>query len=291
MKLGGYSAAPLAAANDETVVFEDHVVFWTYYPDDPRERENPPRPPALNAQDGEVSHSYSRYCDQPMDWRTRLLGFAGTGAIMVLVLAAALFTWKVVHPPVMTTSQSLTVVELRPLAAPSEPVRNVAPGPEQVEKQEAELEAVPEPIPVPMVQLASPSMSAREVREPDNITDPGPAVPETTAPKSIAAPTVNRLSSDARPNWEGTILAHLERFRRYPARARAARQQGTITIRFRMNKAGMVLSSTIVKKSGYYDLDQAALDTLKRAQPLPAIPAEMGDEVELTIPVEFQLRR
>ena len=109
--------------------------------------------------------------------------------------------------------------------------------------------------------------------------------------RTFAAPTVNRLSSDARPNWEGTILAHLERFRRYPARARAARQQGTITIRFRMNKAGMVLSSTIVKKSGYYDLDQAALDTLKRAQPLPAIPAEMGDEVELTIPVEFQLRR
>lgn len=289
MKLGGYSAARLAAANDETVLFEGHVVFRTYYPDNPRERESPPLPPAVS--DGEVSPNYSRYCDQPMDWRTRLFGFGGTASIIGLVLAAVLFTWKVVHPPVITTSQSLTVVELQPLAAPSEPVRNLAPGPEQVEKQEAELEAVPEPMPVPIVQLAPPSMSAREVREPVNITDPSPAVPETTAPKSIAAPTVNRLSNDARPDWKGTILAHLERFRRYPARARAARQQGTITIRFRMNKAGMVLSSTIVKKSGYYDLDQAALDTLKRAQPLPAFPADMGDEVELTIPVEFQLRR
>ena len=284
MKLGGYSAARLAAANDETVLFEGHVVFRTDYPDSPRERESPSLPPA--ASDGEVSRNYSRYCDQPMDWRTRLFGFGGTASIVGLVLAAVLFTWKVVHPPVMTNSRSLTVVELHPPAAPPEPVRNVAPGPEQVEK-EAELEAVSEP----MVQLTSPSMSTREVRETVNITDPGPAVPETTAPKSITAPTVNRLSNDARPNWEGTIVAHLERFRRYPARARAARQQGTITIRFRMNKAGMVLSSIIVKKSGYYDLDQAALDTLKRAQPLPAIPADLGDEVELTIPVEFQLRR
>jgi protein TonB len=291
MKLGGYSATQLAAANDETVLFENHVVFRTYYPDAPRERENPPRPPALSAQEGEVSHSYRRYCDQTMDWRTRLLGLAGTGSIMGLVLTAALFTWTIVHPPVETTSQSLTVVELQPLAAPPEPVREVAPGPERAKKQDAEPEPAIEPMPVPMVQLPPPSVAAREVREMVKITDPGPAVPETTAPKSVAAPAINRLSNDARPNWEGTILAHLERFRRYPARARAARQQGTITVRFRMNKAGMVLSSAIVKRSGYYDLDQAALDTLKRAQPLPAIPADMGDEVELTIPVEFQLRR
>ncbi|EQB11104.1 energy transducer TonB family protein [Sphingobium lactosutens] len=57
-----------------------------------------------------------------------------------------------------------------------------------------------------------------------------------------------------------------------------------------MNRTGMVLSSVIVKKSGSFDLDQAALDTLKRAQPLPAIPADRPDVVELTIPVEYNLR-
>ncbi|WP_082813378.1 energy transducer TonB [Sphingopyxis terrae] len=31
-----------------------------------------------------------------------------------------------------------------------------------------------------------------------------------------------------------------------------------------MNRSGMVLSSAIVKKSGSYDLDQAALDRLNR---------------------------
>lgn len=291
MKPGGYRAAQLAAANDETALFEGHVIFRTCYPEDPPSRGDTPPAPVAKLESGDASPSRSRYCDQPMDWRTRFFGLAGTASIIGMVLAGALFTWKAIYEPVRATSQSLTVVELQPLAAPPEPIRDVALGPEQVEKQEVEPESFTEPIPASLVQLAAPAISARDTQEPVKIVDPGPAVPETTAPKSVAAPTANRLSNDARPNWEGLILAHLERFRRYPARARAARQQGTITIRFRMNKTGMVLSSAIVKKSGYYDLDQAALDTLKRAQPLPGIPAGMGDEVELTIPVEFQLRR
>lgn len=291
MKPGGYRGAQLAAANDEVALFEGHVVFRSYHPDNVKRQETTSRSPVASPPDAEVLDRHSRYCDQPMDWRTRLFGLAGTASIIGLVLAAALFTWKAVYQPVPATSRPLTVVELQPLAARPEPVRNVAPGPEQVEKQEAEPESVPEPMPVPMVQLPSPTMSAREGREPVKIIDPGPAVPETTAPQNIAAPTARRLSNDARPNWEGIILAHLERFRRYPARARAARQQGTVTVRFKMNRDGMVLSSAIVTKSGSFDLDRAALDTLQRAQPLPAIPAGMPDEVELTVPVEFYLTR
>ncbi|WP_255265987.1 energy transducer TonB family protein [Sphingopyxis terrae] len=290
MKPGNYRGAQLAAANDGATLFEDHVVFRTCCPDSPLQRGNTSPVPVASPQLAEFSRSYSRYCDQPMDWRTRLFGIAGTAAVIGLVLAAALFTWTTVYQPVRATSPPLTVVELQPLAAPPEPVRNVAPGREQVEKQEAELEPVTEPIPIPLVQIAAPTMSARDLRAPVKIVDPGPAVPETTAPKSVAAPTADRLSNDVRPDWEGLILARLERYRRYPARARAARQQGTVYVRFKMNRSGMVLSSAIVKKSGSYDLDQAALQTLDRAQPLPAIPADRPDVVELTIPVEFFLR-
>lgn len=291
MKPGGYRGTQLATANDETSLFAGHVVFRSYHSESPPQREEAAVVPAPSPQPAEPAHRYSRYCDQPMSWGTRLFGFAGTTSIIGLVLAAALFTWKAVYQPIRSTSQPLTVVELQPLAAPPEPVRNVAPGPEQVEKREAEPEPVPEPMPMPLVQLPAPSTPAREVRKPVEITDPGPAVPETTAPKSVAAPAARQLSNNARPDWEGLILAHLERFRRYPARARAARQQGTVTVRFKVNRAGMVLSSSIVTKSGSFDLDRAALDTLQRAQPLPAIPADRPDIVELTIPVEFYLAR
>ncbi|MDX3911596.1 MAG: TonB family protein [Sphingobium sp.] len=284
-----YRGGQLAAANDEASLFAGYVVFRTYHADRPPHWET--SRPAPGPCPAETTRGYSRYCDQPTSWSTRLFGFAGSASIAGLVLAAALFTWKVVYQPVRSTSQPLTVVDLAPLAAPPEPVKQVAPGPEQFEKQEARPEPEPDVVvPVPMIQLPSASQAAQKKVDPVEVVDPGPPVPETTAPKSIAAPTASRLSNDARPNWEGLILAHLERFRRYPARARAARQQGTAYVRFTMNRAGIVLSSAIVKKSGSFDLDQAALDTLQRAQPLPAIPKDRPDVVELTIPVEFNLR-
>ena len=290
MKRGSYRRTQLAAANDEPGLFEGHVIFRSYHPDIPPQRGRAIDPSMACPHVGDMSRGSSRYCDQPADWRTRLFGLAGTASIIGLVLAGALFTWKVVHPRIAATSRPLTVVNLAPLAAPPKPVREVAPGPEQVERQEAKPEPKREMLPVPLIQLPTTSSVKADMQKPVEIVDPGPSVPETTAPKNIAAPTVNRLASEAKPNWEGVIVAHLERFRRYPARARAARQQGVAYVRFKMNRAGMVLSSTILQKSGSFDLDQAALDTLQRAQPLPAIPAERPDVVELTIPVEFKLR-
>ena len=244
------------------------------------------RPPAPHP----FTRGYSRYCDQPMDWRTRFVGITGTVAVAALVLGCVLFTWQVVRPMVVSPSAPL-VVELRPLAAPPEPAREVAPGLEQVERREVMPE--PEPdivVPVPLVQLPQPIPMAHKVRDQvEEMIDPGPSIPETTAPKSIAAPAAAMLSSDARQSWEARLLAHLEQYRRFPARARAARQQGAVHIRFRMNRAGSVLTASVVRSSGFTTLDQAALDTLKRAQPLPAIPEGRPDEIELTIPVEFYL--
>ncbi|MEW9854630.1 TonB family protein [Novosphingobium sp. M1R2S20] len=279
----------LAAANEYDGIFAGHVVLKSYYPDESPRSDSIPERPSLVAPVAAIGSNAGRYCDRPMDWSTRFVGFAGTSAIFGLVLAAGLFTWHAVHTPVASTSRPLTVMELAPLEAPPEPVKDVAPGPEQVERQESKPKPVAEVVPQPLIQLPIPSPSVREKSEPVELVDPGPPVPQTTAPRSIAAPSVNRLANDAKPNWEGQLLAHLERFRRYPARARAARQQGVATIRFTMNRAGIVLSSAVVRSSGVSALDTAALDTLKRAQPLPAIPADRPDTVELTIPVEYFL--
>ncbi|RIV76066.1 TonB family protein [Pelagerythrobacter aerophilus] len=233
-----------------------------------------------------------RYCDQPTNWRTRLFGLVGTALIAALVLAGALVTWPMVTPPSVTqSSPPLIVVDLQPMASPPEPVREVAPGPEQVERQEKKPEPAPDTLMLPpLVQLPRPSIPSAPPRPPVEIVDPGPVVPETTAPRRITAPAASQVSNNAKPDWEALLLAHLEQFRRYPARARAARQEGTAYIRFTMNRAGEVLSATVARKSGHYALDQAALDTLRRAQPLPAIPKDKPDVLELTIPVEFYLR-
>ncbi|NKJ01308.1 energy transducer TonB [Novosphingobium sp. SG707] len=230
----------------------------------------------------------SRYCDQQMDWRTRLFGIVGTMMVFALVLGSALFTWRAVRPMAVSPSAPL-VVEMEPLAAPQEPQREVATGPKQVERSEDQPMQEPTMVfPPPSVQLFVPAPIGETVKE---IADPAPTVPETTAPKTLAAPVAARLSSEVKANWEARLLAHLERYRSFPPRARAARQQGMVQLRFRMNRAGTVLTASILRGSGFTTLDQAALDTLQRAQPLPPIPKDLPEEIELTIPVEFYLER
>jgi len=50
-----------------------------------------------------------------------------------------------------------------------------------------------------------------------------------------------------------------------------------------------VLSSSIARSSVSQILDAEALAMLVRAEPLPAIPADRPDEIELVIPVEIFL--
>ncbi len=91
--------------------------------------------------------------------------------------------------------------------------------------------------------------------------------------------------------WEAVLLTHLEKYRRYPAAAKSHREEGVTYVTFHMNRAGMVLSNRITRSSGSALLDRAALETLKRAQPLPPIPADRSDPLELSVPVEFFINR
>jgi len=191
-------------------------------------------------------------------------------------------------PSPMPPSPEPMIVALE-RAAPPSPPQDVPPGPQQV-KREAFKPLPPPPIPLkatlpapdPMI-VTAPRLSKR--------SDPGPAVAETTAPPALPAPPAAQATSDAKSTWEGQVLARLEKYRRFPDDARARRQQGVVHVRFRIDRPGRVLWSRIERSSGFAQLDRAALDTLRRAQPLPAIPAERPDEVELVAPVEFFITR
>lgn len=103
----------------------------------------------------------------------------------------------------------------------------------------------------------------------------------------MPAPPARQAASNQKATWVALLLAHLEKYRRYPAAARARRHEGVAYVTFRMNRAGTVLSADIVRSSGSAMLDRAALDTLRRAQPLPKIPDDRPDTLELSVPVEF----
>jgi protein TonB len=289
MKRQDCSHARHGGAVDHDNLFDGYVVRTSYYPDTKPWWEREDAAPAMTATTPVSVSGHGRYSDRPMDWRTRLFGMSGTVGVFAVVAACALFTWHTVYavPPV---SEPL-VMTLQPLAAPPEPVEEVPEGPRQVERKEQipkEAQERPEPPEIVIPRPATLTLSAVQPVEEVKAADP---VPETTAPTSMPAPPARQTASDQKASWEAQLLAHLEKYRRYPAMARARREEGIAYVTFRMNRAGSVLSAEIVRSSGSSLLDRAALDTLKRAQPLPKIPEDKPDPLELSVPVEFFVHR
>ncbi len=225
-----------------------------------------------------------RYSDSPVDWQARAAGGGGTMALFALVGFLAFFTWRAVLPAAVPAP---LVVDLMAFSAPPEPVQEVPEGPQQVEQKAQEPEKRKEKPEPPEIVVLQPSPIAAVAEPPVNQAKAAEPVPQTTAPKSLPAPPANHASSSTETTWEALLLAHLEKHRRYPAAARARREQGIAHVMFRMNRQGQLLSASIARSSGSAALDRAALDTLRRAQPLPPIPADKPDPLELSVPVEF----
>lgn len=69
---------------------------------------------------------------------------------------------------------------------------------------------------------------------------------------------------------ESLIRSHLERFKYYPASARRRGITGEVGVAFELDGQGQTRSLKITSGSGYSLLDDAALETVHRAEPFPA---------------------
>ena len=149
---------------------------------------------------------------------------------------------------------------------------------------------IPQPI-TPEIILTTPP-------PPNAITAaPAPPAPVVQAPIVQTPPPVigkavepPPISGADRKAFATTLFGHLNRYKQYPASARMKRQEGVVSLRFTMDRQGHVLSFEIAKSSGSDALDKETLDLIKRAEPLPAIPAAFErNTLDLVVPVEFFL--
>ncbi|BAT61418.1 gram-negative bacterial tonB protein [Variibacter gotjawalensis] len=90
------------------------------------------------------------------------------------------------------------------------------------------------------------------------------------------------------PQWRARLAAHLQRFKRYPNDG--ARATGTTQIEFAVDRAGKLVHAKVLKGSGSDALDKAAIEMLRRAEPLPVPPSNIDEaQLKMLVPVKFTL--
>jgi len=180
----------------------------------------------------------------------------------------------------------------------------------QVQKveEEAPKEDLPSPaepevgLPKPTPVEEKPKEEVKEETSPQvRVAQEATAASKAAAPRHIdaelsaksAAPEAGTSASTARSivSWQNAVMLQINRHKRYPSAARAQDKQGVVQVRILIDRGGRLLSSQIVGSSGSELLDDEALEILKRAAPLPAIPVGVqGETLTLNIPIRFRIK-
>jgi len=182
------------------------------------------------------------------------------------------------------------VIDLAPMPAPPPPAPPKVVTPPQPPAPVEEL---------PLPHLAeAPKPVEKKIEPPKEkpSEDPPSAAPPTQAPAEKSAQPVPGPSPQqiaAKASWEGTLLAHLQKYKKYPPGAQARGKEGLNRLKFVVDADGNVLSYELVGRSGNSDLDRATLDMIRRAQPLPKPPADMlkGGSIEIVAPFVYNIEK
>ena len=240
--------------------------------------------------------------------RQKLTRYSGSLLLVLAVHAVAIVValrWP--SSQAIELPPAAMMVELAPVPEPAPPpppkvVRPPQPpAPEEqlpippvAEAPKAEI-AVPKPVkPKPKPQPPKPVKKVEPPKEEKPADDkpldapPSNAKPEKSASPQPAPPTP---PSNALPTWQGELLSHLSKFKRYPEDARRRGMQGTSRLRFVVDGEGRVLSYELAGGSGSASLDRATLEMIRRAQPLPKPPPELlkNGSLEVVAPFVYSL--
>lgn len=87
-----------------------------------------------------------------------------------------------------------------------------------------------------------------------------------------------------------TLRDRIEELKRYPPMARMNNWQGKVVLKFSVKDDGTVENLEVVQSSGHAVLDEAAMETIRRASPLP-LKHELGKpRVTFQFPISYTLR-
>jgi periplasmic protein TonB len=230
-------------------------------------------------------------------WRGTAAG-VGVSVALHAALAITVFMWissRTVQRPMQV--QTAMSIELAPApSSPPAPPNETPPMPPQPTVIPPKTQdfpdlpkiAAPDAITLPVKPAPPPRLRQQPPPSPPS----APALPPAAvaAAPSVGQPQNGRTTTEQ--NWEGRVLARLERMKRYPGDAMQQGLEDIIYVRLTLDRQGHVVASTIVKSHGHAVLDNAVLYLVKRASPLPALPASIaGATYTFVVPVDFFLKK
>lgn len=162
-----------------------------------------------------------------------------------------------------------------------------------------ELPPLPETPVVPKAEVVMPAKPVIKKPPPKKKDVKKEHAPKTTAPVQTNARASNAAasaatgaggSSAAANDWKSRVFSQLARNKRYPDSERQNGVQGVVGLAFTIDRSGNVLSAHVSRSSGSSALDNAAVEMVHRASPLPAPPDDIGgSRITLSAPVRFSV--
>ncbi|ODA67446.1 Gram-negative bacterial tonB protein [Methyloligella halotolerans] len=158
---------------------------------------------------------------------------------------------------------------------------------EQGPEQELDIQPEVKPVEKPPEEVEEVDPEVQEVKKqpPPQIAT---IVEQTTVQKMQSSGQERKGgTTTSRTAYIGSLRTHLEKNKVNPR----SRFSGTVLVRFTVNKKGELILHEIKKSSGSKVLDQAALDSIERSAPFPAIPEDWGNQqFTLVVPYNFSIR-
>lgn len=210
-------------------------------------------------------------------WASTGLRFVLPSVLVVLLLTGGV-VWLRSLPAGTTSTNSSGAIQVRLLQSPEpSPVALQSPGSHSSPSLGQHSDEPPRPV--------NPTSSELPSAQEDALAP----VPDRTA-----APDVEAVSHtfSAPPNatmakFQRALMQHIARFERYPARSGRNRPEGTVQVAFVMRRDGRIADVWVKSSSGQVELDQEAVASLRRAEPLPPIPTDLPDQLSVLAPISF----
>jgi protein TonB len=198
-------------------------------------------------------------------------------------------------PPQPTTATTTT-------PAPAKPLEPIPPPPRKPRPPQPTAVAAAPPPPLPAKPTPQPSPSPAPLPQVAMapVPQPTPGTPGTGTgrggPGGVgqgeagAGHGIIGNGSGPGDDYLERVWRHVRRFVRYPEVEKKGKKEGTGRVMYRIGRDGTVLEAAITESTGYPALDQAILDALHRASPVPPPPSDYpGTDVQVDSPFDFHL--